>query len=416
MTTPGRRRRRPAWPNVVGVIATGMGRLPVFALPALLLVVQVVFTTLAARNQPDRAALDLLGYALLAAGPLALLLRRRYPLAVLVVVASVTVTYVAIGYPYGPIFASTFVAFVSAVLRGHRRGPWALAALAVVAHGVLQVSSGERVTWVYLAGAAAWLTAALALAELIRVRRERAAEAERMRAGEARRRAGEERLRIARDLHDVLAHHISLINIQAGVALHLLDADIDADIGASLAGPAQVREALAIIKQESRDVLHELRSALDVLRGSDETAPKAPTPGLDRLDELVERSQAAGITVHTVVEGRSRPLPASVDTAAFRIVQEALTNVYRHARADNATVLVGYGEQALTVQVDDDGTGSPAGASDTAAGSGGRGLAGMRERAAALGGGLDAGRRPDGGFRVRATLPLDGARPGAGAG
>ena len=393
--------------------------MPVFALPALLFVAQIVFTTLAARNQPDREALDVIGYALLAAGPLALLLRRRYPLTVLVAVAAVTIAYLALGYPYGPIFASAFVAFVSAVLRGHRRGPWAIAALAVVAHGVLLVPSGERVTWVYLAGVAAWLTAALALAELIRVRRERAAEAERMRAEEARRRAGEERLRIARDLHDVLAHHISLINIQAGVALHLLDSEINSETGT--AGPAQVREALAIIKQESRDVLHELRSALDVLRGSDEAAPKAPTPGLDRLDELVERSQAAGITVHTMVDGRSRPLPASVDTAAFRIVQEALTNVYRHARADNATVLVGYGEQALTVQVDDDGTWSPVGASDTAGGSGGRGLAGMRERAAALGGSLDAGRRPDGGFRVRATLPfdgtdLDGAHPGAGAG
>jgi len=361
----------------------------VFALPALLAVVQVGFTTFAADNQPERASLDVLGYALLVAGPVALLARRRHPLPVLVVVAAVTVAYLALDYPYGPVFASTVVAFVSAVLAGHRRAPWAVAAVTVAVHGMLQYLGGEPLTWTYFAGVAAWLTAALALAEVIRVRGERAAEADRTRAEEARRRAGEERLQIARELHDVLAHHISLINIQAGVALHLMDSD-----------PAQVRESLTTIKQESRDVLRELRSALEVLRGSDESAPKAPTPGLDRLDELVERSRAAGITVHRTVTGRRRQLPAQVDTAAFRIVQEALTNVYRHAHATRADVVVEYGERELVLVVDDDGTGGPPSPSGT-----GSGLPGMRERAAALGGSLEAGRRADGGFRVRAILP-----------
>ena len=328
---------------------TAAGRrvgVPVVALPAVLAVAQVVFTHFAAQNQPDRRGLDALAYALLVAGPVALLARRRYPVPVLVAVAGVTVAYLGVGYPYGPVFASAVVAFVTAVVAGHRRAPWAIAAATVAVHAGLQYARGERLSWGYVAGVVAWLTAALALAEVIRARRERIAEAERMRVAEARRRAGEERLQIARELHDVLAHHISLINIQAGVALHLMDSD-----------PGQVRESLATIKQESRDVLRELRSALDVLRGSDESAPKAPTPGLDRLAELVERSQAAGLTVRTTVDGEPRALPARVDTAAFRIVQEALTNVYRHAGARNATVLVGYGERDLTVQVDDDGAG-----------------------------------------------------------
>jgi signal transduction histidine kinase len=373
--------------------STRQPALPVFALPAALLVIQLVFTHFAAQNQPERKGLDLLAYALLAAGPVALLARRRHPLPVLIAVVAVTDTYLALGYPYGPVFASLVVAFVEAVVAGHRRAPWAIAVVTVAVHAALIYAQGEPLTWGYIAGVAAWLTVVLTLAEVIRVRRERATAVARTRAEEARRRAGEERLQIARDLHDVLAHHISLINIQAGVALHLMESN-----------PVQVRKALTTIKQESGDVLRELRSALDILRGSHESAPKTPTPGMDRLDELVERSQAAGLAVRTHVDGAPRALPARVDTAAFRIVQEALTNVYRHARAANATVLVGYGERDLTVQIDDDGTGGPSNLPGA-----GSGLAGMRERATALGGSLDAGRRPDGGFRVLARLPLDTA-------
>jgi signal transduction histidine kinase len=221
-------------------------------------------------------------------------------------------------------------------------------------------------------------------------------EAARTRAEEDRRRAGEERLRIARELHDVLAHNISLINVQAGVALHLMDEQ-----------PGQSRTALVAIKQASNDALRELRSVLDILRqGSD--APRSPTSGLDSLDGLVANAAAAGLEVRSRVEGTPRPLPAGVDLAAFRIVQEALTNVTRHAgRPATATVLVAYGDHDLTVQVDDDGEGvdraHPNG--------GGNGIRGMRERAATLGGELTAGPRPGGGFRVSAQLPLDGARP-----
>jgi signal transduction histidine kinase len=379
--------------GIIGASTVRRPTLPVFALPAALVVIQLVFTQFAAQNQPERRGLDLLAYVLLAAGPVALLARRRHPVPVLLAVVTVTLTYLGLGYPYGPVFASLVAAFVGTVLAGHRRASWAIAVVAVAVHAALLYVQGEPLTWGYIAGVLAWLTVALALAEVIRVRRERAADVARTRAEEARRRAGEERLQIARELHDVLAHHISLINIQAGVALHLMESN-----------PDQVRQALTTIKQESRDVLHELRSALEVLRGSHESAPRTPTPGMDRLDELVERSQAAGLAVRTQVDGAPRALPARVDTAAFRIVQEALTNVYRHARAANATVVVGYGERDLTVQIDDDGTGGPSNLPGT-----GSGLAGMRERATALGGSLDAGRRPDGGFRVLARLPLDTA-------
>jgi signal transduction histidine kinase len=222
--------------------------------------------------------------------------------------------------------------------------------------------------------------------------RQRRQAAERTQAEEARRRAGEERLRIARELHDVLAHNISLINVQAGVALHLMDEQ-----------PGQSRTALVAIKQASNDALGELRSVLDVLRQGDEAPPRAPASGLAQLDSLVAGAGATGLEVRTRVEGLPRPLPAGTDLTAFRIVQESLTNVTRHAGPASATVLVRYGPDDLTVRVDDDGRGPAA-----AAGPGnGNGIRGMRERVAALGGELTTGPRPGGGFRVQARLPID---------
>jgi signal transduction histidine kinase len=227
---------------------------------------------------------------------------------------------------------------------------------------------------------------------------DRAARLEREREEKARQAVIQERLRIARELHDVLAHNISLINVQAGVALHLMDEQ-----------PGQSRSALIAIKQASNDALRELRSVLDILRQGAE-APRSPTSGLESLDGLVANAQAAGQAVRTRVAGTPRPLPAGVDLAAFRIVQEALTNVTRHAGKATATVLVGYGDGELTVQVDDDGRG-PSGSGALEPEGGGNGIRGMRERAAALDGELEVGPRPGGGFRVAARLPLNGARP-----
>jgi signal transduction histidine kinase len=253
--------------------------------------------------------------------------------------------------------------------------------------------------------AAGWIISAGVMVVASRVWRlhlreveERAAEAERTREEVARRRAVEERLRIARELHDVLAHSISLINVQSGVALHLIEEQ-----------PQQARIALAAINEASAEALREVRSVLSVLRGTgEEPPPRAPTAGLARLDELVSGASAAGITVALEVHGDQRPLPASVDLAAFRIVQESLTNVVRHAGAGAATVQLTYAERELELQIDDDGRGAVA---HRPRGIGtGNGIAGMRERATALGGELDAGAGEAGGFRVRARLPLGGGR------
>jgi signal transduction histidine kinase len=367
-------------------------------LPALLITaIQVVGTHFAASHQPGRNSLDALGFALLAAGPLALLVRRRWPVEVLAFAFATTLTYVLLGYPNGPIWLAQIAALFTVMIRGYRLVAWGAVAVGYVAFGWLGYLVGAEPrapTLTQALGVAAWLLVLATLAEIARIRRERVNEAARMHAEEARRRASEERLRIARELHDVLAHNISLINVQAGVALHLIDEQ-----------PDQARTALAAIKQASKEALGELRSVLSVLRQVDETAPRAPAPSVARLDTLVSRASAAGLQVRTEVDGTPRALPAGVDLAAFRIVQEALTNVARHAGTATATIRVAYGERDLTVQVDDNGNGTGQGATS----GGGNGIPGMRERATAIGGELEAGPMAGGGFRVLARLPLNGA-------
>jgi signal transduction histidine kinase len=384
----------PARPDrgLFGIV--GPGRPTDLAVAALVAVAQLGLTTLAAHRQPDRQALDLLAYLLLAAGPAALLWRRRSPAAVLAVVMASSVLYFGLGYPYGPAWLALIVAFWTAVTGGARRAAWATAFVGLAAYFTLAalLDRGAPVASVpAIAAHLGWLLVVLAVSEVALAARQRRQAAERTRAEEARRRAGEERMRIARELHDVLAHNISLINVQAGVALHLMDEQ-----------PGQSRTALAAIKQASNDALGELRSVLDVLRQGDEAPPRAPASGLAQLDSLVAGAGATGLEVRTRVEGPPRPLPAGTDLAAFRIVQESLTNVTRHAGPASATVLVRYGPDDLTVRVDDDGRG-PA-ATGTGAGNG---IRGMRERVAALGGELITGPRPGGGFRVQARLPID---------
>jgi signal transduction histidine kinase len=382
--------------GLFGIVAPGQ---PTdLAVAGLVLVVQVGLTIAASRRQPDRQPLDLLAFLLLAAGPVALLWRWRSPALVLAAVMASSVLYFALGYPYGPAWLALIVAFWTAVTGGARRAAWATAFLGLATYFALAALL-DRVpppTAATIAAHLGWLLLVLAIAEVALAARQRRQAAEWTRAEEARRRAGEERMRIARELHDVLAHNISLINVQAGVALHLMDEQ-----------PGQSRSALAAIKQASNDALGELRSVLDVLRQGDEAPPRAPASGLAQLDSLAAGAGATGLEVRTRVEGAPRPLPAGTDLAAFRIVQEALTNVTRHAGPASATVVVRYGTDDLTVLVDDDGRGPAA-----AAGPGtGNGIRGMRERVAALGGELTAGPRPGGGFRVKARLPVDKEEP-----
>lgn len=326
---------------------------------------------------------------LLVAGALALYGLRRNPVAVLFSILGLDLCYALVGYPLGPMFISLAVAFFVTVLSGHRVE--ALISLAIGYPGFLVVSplvNGQPLSPVGMVVVPAWLLLLFTVAERVRMTRQRAAEEARARRELTARRAGEERMRIARELHDVLAHNISLINVQAGVALHLMDDD-----------PAQARNALSAIRQVSDELLREVRSVLDILRGDEETAPRTPAPGLRDLDELVERTSNAGFEVVKRVEGRERPVPRAVGLAAFRIVQEALTNSARHSGSSAAEVVVRFDDGWLEVRVEDRGRGGPVG-------EGGRGLVGMRERASALGGSIEAGPRPEGGFRVRAMLPL----------
>jgi signal transduction histidine kinase len=344
------------------------------------------------------------GVALLLLGVAALPFRHRFPVGAYVVVFGATLTYWSLGYARGPIFFPLIIVLGHLVLTGRRR----LAVAGIVA-GYLTfpwvgywIGRAEWPTLGALVALAAWLVTLVSVAD-------RAETAARSHAEALRRQATDERMRIARELHDVVAHNMSLISIQAGVALHLLDQR-----------PEQARESLTTIKQASKEALVELRSILGVLRQVDEpgeaapaadpsgTAPRSPVPGLQRLDDLVERSRAAGIDVRVELDpeiGHLADLPRPVDLAAFRIVQESLTNVAKHSDDPAAAVRIRAEGGGLSVEVLDDGSGrsDPAVALPGA----GTGIIGMRERAAAVGGRLQAGPRPGRGFAVRAWLPLD---------
>jgi signal transduction histidine kinase len=245
---------------------------------------------------------------------------------------------------------------------------------------------------------ATWLAVLWSAFEVVRSRRERGLEARRRHEEAQRRRVADERLRIAQDLHDAVAHSMSLINIQAGVALHLMDER-----------PEQVREALTTIKQASRDALVELRSIVDVLRQAEDHAPRSPIPSLERVEELVAGAEAAGVRVHLDKQGDLGTVPRNVDLAAYRIIQESLTNVARHAGKTDAVVRITTSSGYLDIDVvDEGGREGRSPRSDLPAG--GNGLVGMHERAASVGGEVQAGRRAGHGFAVHAHLPLDGDR------
>jgi signal transduction histidine kinase len=351
-------------------------------------VFQVVGSLGAGDNQPERRAVDAVALVLVLLGPAALAFRDRWPLVAVVVSVLAADVYIARGYPYGPIFVSVVVALFTAVQLADRRTTLLLAAAAyagfIAAYLVDPRSGGvDALHWVLVAG---WLALVLAVSEVVKARREREAEHVQAAHDERQRRIGEQRLMLAQELHDVLAHNISLINVQASVALHLIDEK-----------PEQARPALTNIKEASREALHELRTALDVLRRG-EDAPRSPAPRLADLDSLVAMHRSGGLDVRLDQDEPAAPLPAAVELAAYRIVQEALTNVTRHARAGSVTVRIGY-DDGVDIEVVDDGVGG--------AMTPGNGIGGMRERAAALGGTVDAASRPGGaGFRVAAHLPV----------
>jgi signal transduction histidine kinase len=252
---------------------------------------------------------------------------------------------------------------------------------------------------------------AAALGESVRSRRviaaeavERARQAERTREEEARSRVDAERLRIAREVHDTVAHAIAIINVQSGVTAYLLDKR-----------PERAREALLTIEQTSSQALHEMRAVLGVLRDDDHG--RTPYPGLGQINQLTAMAREAGLDIKVEVDSSAAPLPSAVDTTAYRILQESITNVIRHVGPTRVTVALDHGTDVLEVRVADDGgragsgadaagPNTPAGLVTGSAAEPGRGILGMRERCQLLGGKLTAGPRPCGGFEVTARLPL----------
>jgi signal transduction histidine kinase len=334
---------------------------------------------------------DLKAYAMILIGVASLTIVRRWPV-IAVTVAGVSTAYYYIGpFPDGPEMLTFAIASFTTVARGQRLAAYGGTAAGLSVFAWAEFLGGPPKIARFV-GVLAWVLVVLCAGEVsryhrayVREARQREGEAERTREEEFRRRATEERLRIAREVHDVVAHKISLINVQAGAALHRRE-------------PEEAYAALGAIKDASKETLRELRATLGVLRQVDEAEPLSPTPSLEHLGELIEQTNDAGLAVRLTVSGERTELPAPVDLAAYRIVQEALTNAVRHAGEATATVLVRYAKDQVIVEVCDDGEGADAPE--------GNGIRGMRERAATLGGTLAARPRPGGGFLVRAALPL----------
>jgi len=342
-----------------------------------------------------------LGCGLVLLHTLPLAARRQFPLAVLATSVASGLAFVALGLPPDILWVAIPVAVYSVAAYGDR---WvSLAGLVVAELGSVanQLTPG-RFQAPTVVSNALFIAAAWLLGHFVGVRRlyvlqleDRTAELEQAREELARRAVTEERLRLARELHDVVAHAMSVIAVQSGVGAHVADTQ-----------PKEAARALGAIEATSRAALEELRRLLGVLRQADEPrGDLAPVPGLADLEGLLAEVTKAGLAVKLQVNGTRPPLPAGVDLSAYRIVQEALTNVVKHAGSARAQVVVGYGDQDVTVEVIDDGRGAVTSVSDGRAGTG-HGLIGMRERVAAFGGDLEVGPRPDGGFRVAARLPL----------
>jgi signal transduction histidine kinase len=359
---------------------------PVVLLPPLLILDGAL------SGNDDKPGVTLLGVVAAYVGCLPLVLRARWGFLKLAPLLTAGVLLVLFALePGNTVVLIPMVALVQLAMERDRRHTL-LAGVAVIPCVVFSVlpfadDTGELVS-VVLRNVAFCLLA-LAIGAVVRAQKEAMARAVAVREADTRRHLGEERLRIAREVHDVVAHAMVAINVQSGVAAHLIDAD-----------PEQARSALREIKATSGEALRDLRATLGVLRGDEDAAPLGPSSGLGDLDELAGALRAAGVDVRLEVEELG-PVPAAVHAAGYRIVQESLTNVLRHARASRAEVLVAREGGDVRVEVTDDGVGG-VGADDGS----GNGLRGMAERAAALDGALESGPAPGGGWAVRARLPL----------
>jgi signal transduction histidine kinase len=331
----------------------------------------------------------------------ALMWRRHHPFGVLVVAVGSAVVLQEMGFREGPLETSPVILSVYTVaVCTDRRTAWTTACVSAAVLVGAAVALNPR-SWLSPDNAAmlAWTALPAAVGDGVRSRRayvaaveERAEHAERTREQEARQRVADERMRIARELHDVVAHHIALINAQAGVAVHLVEQC-----------PEHVLTALEGIRDVSQSALDELRVTVSLLRQPDETAaPRDPTPGMPQVPALLASFERAGLAVKQTQSGIAEPLAPAADLAAYRIIQEALTNVRKHSGVDHARLDLCYRPHWLTITVEDDGHSKPP-CPDSGTG---HGLIGMRERAGTVGGRVQAGARAQGGFTVIAELPL----------
>jgi signal transduction histidine kinase len=337
--------------------------------------------------QAGSTPVDALAYTLVIVAAASLLVRRQWPLVTLAITTLATSAYLYLGYAYGPILLSTLVA-VFTVAR------WQPTRTAVVANGAalvclsLHIFTGRASSGGLLGvvPASAWVVVPFAAGIAIRLHRESVA---RDRDEWARRHADEERLRVAQEVHDVVGHGLSAIAMQAEIALHVLPRQ-----------PGHAEVALAAISRTSREALDELRATLAAVRREDLPDARAPLPGLARLDALVARMSDSGVPVTVESTGERHPLPPAVDLAAYRVIQESLTNVLRHAGPASVTVRLAYEPEQVSIDVLDSGTTGRGPVVD------GHGILGMRQRAEALGGWLRAEPVAGGGFRVAARLPI----------
>jgi signal transduction histidine kinase len=396
-----------AWRSVAGVIDAHRTALPARArlpgwvpdvLAAVVAVGVLVGESACTRALPG-TPVDALGYTLLVLAGVSMGLCRRWPKLAAGVVTVVLSVFLIRNYPDGPVWATGWIALAALSWRTSRRVALTGAAVMLVVLSLFAVLAGQDgvALPVIFAG---WAAAAVFGSDALRSRRsylaglrERARYLERTREEEARRRVAEERLRIARDLHDSVAHAMATINVQAGAARHVL-----------ARRPEAAGEALAVIQRASGDVLDELAAMLTLLRDDTQRADRAPVPGAADIPRLAQSTAASGLTVELDMEGPVEAVPAVIGTAAYRVVQESLTNVLRHSRASTARVrLVSGQDGSVLAEIGDDGPPGPQATGGTCVG-----IRGMRERVTSTGGTFDAGPTEGGGFLVRAQW---GARP-----
>ena len=354
----------------------------------------------AAAPAPQFRSPDATVYLLIGLGALPYAARRRWPLPVMVLASIPVLALLALGYSSAVIGAALFLAAYTVAAHSERTVAAVALGYAVIVIVVVSFVTPTDAGVGGLVTNAALFAGAFALGRGTRVRREneallreRAELAERARVDQARHAVADERLRIAQELHDVLGHSLGVIALQSGVGAHVIDVD-----------PAEAKATLEAISQTSRSSLAEVRRILGALRTDTEATGYHPPPGLDALDALAAELSEAGVPVRVHVQGLPHQVPAALDLTAYRVVQESLTNVVRHAGPAQADVTIRYEDRLVTVQVDDDGRGAVGQDSDQG---GGHGQLGMRERVAVWGGTLHTGARPEGGYRVLATLPYE---------